>query len=376
MENFYILEIIGKNPKRFIKSLFKNKINMYDIRYEKNKAIVKISYNDYLSLIKIKTSYIINIVNIEGIRKIKWLYYKYKIFFIMGFLSIIFLIFLSNIIFKINYIDMDKDMIKLINEELVNNNVTIYSFKKSYKTLEEIKNNIKRKYVDKIEWIEIEEKGVVYNVKVILRVKDKQEDNINYRNVVAKKDGILINTNATSGQVVKNPGDYVKKGDIIISGIIKNQENIVNMVSAKGDVYAEVWYKITIKHPIIYEQEIKTDKKKVSYYIEILGKKIFYSNKKDYSLVKERVLFRSSIFKIIRKVDNKITKKAYRYNVDELLKKIENMAKLRIEKMLDDEEIILLQKTLKKEVKNDRMNVEVFFKVKENISTYESLTYP
>ena len=56
--------------------------------------------------------------------------------------------------------------------------------------------------------------------------------------------------------------DYVHKGDIIISGDIKKDEELLKKVCARGKVYAEVWYMVNVSIPITKEERIKTGKKR------------------------------------------------------------------------------------------------------------------
>src|SRR5690606_36611142 len=61
---------------------------------------------------------------------------------------------------------------------------------------------------------------------------------------------------------VKNINDYVKMGDIIISGSIITPRGEENLVSADGKVYGEVWYQATIEYPFVVHEEKETGRKK------------------------------------------------------------------------------------------------------------------
>ena len=55
--NRYRLKISGRDPKRFIKTLNKKKINLYkvDIDYNNSYLIIDVSYDDYEKIKEIKT---------------------------------------------------------------------------------------------------------------------------------------------------------------------------------------------------------------------------------------------------------------------------------------------------------------------------------
>lgn len=368
MENYYVLEIRGKNLYRFIKYLYNQKINILNIKYDKDKVYITVGYKDYLNVLNIKTSYQIRLVNIKGAKKISFIFLNNKLFYTCFLFSVLVIIFCSNIIFKISYDNVPVSLVPIIREELNNYGLTKYSFKKSYKDIEMIKKEIKRNNNESIEWIEIEEKGVTYNIKVIKRIIDKEKPNKEPCDIVAKKNGFIISILSSSGEVLKNPGDYVSKGEVIVSGIIKNKEDIVDIKASEADVYAETWYKVKISHPFTYLKEENSNKYKNFYYLNFLGKRInLYRKNTNSSFVNSYDVINNIIFKFTKEKRVLISKKEIKYSEEELEEKINEIARNKIIETIGPNDEILLQKTLKKEVENDRINMEVFFKVKENI---------
>ena len=65
--------------------------------------------------------------------------------------------------------------------------------------------------------------------------------------------------------------------------------------------------------------------------------------------------------------------KTNKYTKEELIKIINNLAKEKIKANLKQDEKILLQKTLKIDEDNDRIYVEVFFKVYEDIAKLQEI---
>lgn len=65
------------------------------------------------------------------------------------------------------------------------------------------------------------------------------------------------------------PNTYVNKGDVIISGAITKDEEVKKYVHAKGKVYAEVWYDVSIEFPLKYTEKKYTNNNKRSFYIKI-----------------------------------------------------------------------------------------------------------
>ena len=67
-------------------------------------------------------------------------------------------------------------------------------------------------------------------MKYIIRCEERKIKKINkesgYRNIVAKKDAYITKIISTKGVNLVRSGEYVKKGDVLISGEIKLYEKI------------------------------------------------------------------------------------------------------------------------------------------------------
>ncbi len=377
MRNTYLIEIKGKRVKEFLLKLIKKKINIYDIKYYPKKIILLIDYPSYNEIKKIKTTYEINILKISGKKQIYLLLKKYKTYFIFLICSILLLIFLSNIIFFIDINVEDNNLKKLITKEITKNNLTLYSLKKDYQTLKKISTKIKEENKNSIEWIEIKNNGVHLEISAIPRIistKDKIEDIP--KDIIAKKNGLILDMDIDKGSIIKNNGDYVQKGDIIVSGYITRNDNIVGTTSSKGKVYAEVWYKLLISKNFNYEQEINTKTSTLKYQINILGKDLtlLKITKKNTKPTTKNIKF--AFFTLKKEnIPNKttITKK---YTKQQLLSSLEKTAKKSLEKTLQPDSYIISQKTLKINTNSVKMDIEVFFKVYEDIALIKDSTIP
>ena len=339
MINYFWIEITGKNPKQLLARIFKNKINILNIKYYKDKIRLKVTYEDYKKIKALKTSYKITIIKTSGRKKLLEDISKYKVSLIVFIMSIFFVIFLSQFIFFIEIDTSSNNLKNTISKQLKENDITIFSLKKDYQTLNKIKENIKNSNPDTIEWLEIENKGVIAKVKVIARVKDEKETKTSYKDVVAAKNGYIRKISSSQGEVVKNIDDYVKKGEIIISGNIHRNEKSVAKTTAQGKVYAEVWYIVKTSDNITYN---KIEEKENGYFKLVLNTggntfnllKIKNSN----NLNNKKNLFTNSLFSLY--IENEktyqITKSTYKDN--ELQKILETRAKASILKTLEKDE--------------------------------------
>jgi len=188
---------------------------------------------------------------------------------------------------------------------------------------------------------------------------------------------MIVSIYAEAGEVVSKKNQYVEKGQVLISGLIKNKEDIVSKVAAKGKVYAEVWYKVNMKLPLLYEEEKLTGKSKQVLQFHFLSHDIslnelfYYQHAKE----KENILWKHSLlpfrFSYTKKEQLQITRT--KYDKDHIEKNIVPLAIKKLKAKLGSDVEIISQKVLKKDESTGKMNIELFFKVKEDITDYQSI---
>lgn len=366
----YKVAIEGKNPDYFINELIKNNIYIYDLEKEYKKLIIVISLDDYNKLKKIKTSYKFYIIDSYGVVKFKYLVKKYLFFLICMFLGICLNIFLSKLIFDVEVVHSNRYIREIVYNNLRERGIYKYRFKVNYLEKEKIIKEILKKESNDIEWLEIEEIGTKYIVKVEQRKKNKEEEVCVPRNIVAGKDAFILEIQADVGEVVKKKYDYVKKGDIVISGIIHNKEEEVSRKCATGKIYGEVWYKVNLEIPMEYKEEIVTGKEKNTFEINFLNKNIsLFNNFKTYKknstfLIGSNLLPISLNFTKYLETDVKM----YKYNLFNVDDYALELASKKIKNKLGTRGEVVSKKVLKKSIKKSKIIIEVFVKVKEDIT--------
>ena len=345
-----------------------NKIYYDSLNKNNEYFVLDVSYDDYLY---IRRRYKCHIVKYYGKKNIVNMYENNKYVLLSLIISFMLLFLLCNTIFDIKINSDDKDIVNIINDSLSDNGIDVYKRKVSFDKLNSIKNKILEDNKDTLEWIEIREKGCIYYIDVTPRVKSNNNvDNSLPSDIVAEKDGVIKHIVVHRGSKVIDNGDYVKKGDILISGNIIKNENVIDKVHSEGVIYAETWKTVNISIPFkridyVYKKTIN------HYYLDIFGHKFTISGKYDSDNTinkKSIVLDKPYLFFKLYKEEKKI----YDYN-EVILNKEEayNEALNRsidvINKKLSSDEYIISKKVLKKEVKRSKINLEVFFKVYEKI---------
>lgn len=366
------IKINGKNIERFIKKIMNLNIEILDIKIVRyNEAIIKIYKKDLEKIEEIKTIYEIEIIESFGFEKLKRILKINQYLIISIMIGYILLLILTHMIFKIEIIHNNKEIRKLLRSELEEYGIKEKKFKKSYKEIQQIKKQILNDYKDKIEWLEIEEVGTKYIVRVEERIINKNKKEIPLQNVVAKKSAILIKIDAKSGEIIKNVNDYVKKGDVVITGDIKLNEETKNIVGASGKIYGEVWYKTTIEYPLHYKEITTLKDKKQVYALKIFNKDYSIElNRYKTKKIKEKTILKSNLLpiKLVKQKQTKTKVIDEKYTKKEAIKKATEKAKMKIESKLSDNEYIINYKQLNVEQNDSKIVLELFFTVCEDIT--------
>lgn len=353
-----------------IKYLIDNNIKYKNLIIKDNKIILICEYNDYK---KIKKKYKTKIIKYYGKLNIKYFLKYYKYTLVSTLISLILLFLLTNTIFNININTNNIDLKNKLENVLKEYNIEKYKKKKSYQELENIKNNILKNNSDILEWIEIEEIGCNYNINVTERIIKTQKDNTNIKDIIAQKDGVIKHINVIKGTKLKEIGDYVKKGEVIVSSEIKKNDEIIGYTTAEATVYAETWYIVNVTVPYQYKEYVKTDKTINRYYLDIFGLELTLSGKYETkNMIKQKILILDKpylFFKLYKEIKNIYEYKNYNITEEEAFNEALKRSQNNIENMLGDKEYIISKKVLKKNPFRSKISIEVFFKVYEDIGS-------
>ena len=358
------IEVTG-NINRFINKCISNKIYLSSISYiDNDKIICIINLDDYKKIKRLNYYSKIKIISYVGINNVKEMI-KNNIFYIIIFiLAFILIDIITSYIVDIEVIHSSSSIRKLIYKELDNNNVKKYSFAYDFNELEKIQDNILINNKDKLEWISITKDGMKY----IIRCEERKIKEINkesgYRNIVAKKDAYITKIISTKGVNLVRSGEYVKKGDVLISGEIKLYEEVKGDTLATGYVYGNVWYNVQLSIP---KEENKKEYTGKSRFNININDKIFFKNKYKY--------FSQENIREIKILGLKIKfykEKEYGYKKHILSdEEIENLVNNKIKEKFSNIGTISSQKVLKKEINNSTIDYRVFVICNELINEYQ-----
>lgn len=273
---YAIITVKGLKLERFINLAVINGIYLWDIeKLDHTTVRTKISIEDFFRLRQIvkKTDSRVSIQEKCGMPfKIKTIKKRKLFLFGLGALFI-FLYILSSFIWMIEVHGQKTISENVILENLRDNGLQVGIMKRKVD-----KRSIENKMLinmPELTWIGIEIKGTKAYITVSEKVAEPKYINIDEPcDIIAVKNAVIDKIFVLNGDGVAKDGDTVKKGQLLVTGIIERNNLDTRYVHAMAKVLAKTWYEdveeISFKQ-IKYKNSGRITK---VYSIELLGKKL------------------------------------------------------------------------------------------------------
>ncbi len=273
----YNTVIIDKGDlKNCISMLYKAKIYHVTHKCKGNYTYLKCDYNTYNTIVDLFTANNISILETKK-HGFPAIYAKYKnrpgVF--IGIILFVFVLLVSQMfVWQINITGIDRvsreDAEKLLREH----GIYVGAFSPSL----DLKNIYNQILIDNKDfcWISVNIRGTVANVEVReSEFPEKLTPSPNkHANIIAEYDGEITLVEAYEGQSIVKYGDYVKKGELLVSGIYENKMGITVAKYAYGKVYAKINKEFYIEIPLKYEEKVYNGEHEHDLLVKIFSKSI------------------------------------------------------------------------------------------------------
>ncbi|SKA85908.1 similar to stage IV sporulation protein [Caloramator quimbayensis] len=383
INGYIIVKAEGLNTEKFINMAVNNGINLWDVeRIDFTTTLFKMRYYQYGMLREVvkKTGVKVKIIKKTGIHFIYKKALRRKIF-ILGigvFLAII--IYMLNIIWQIEISGNKTVDSKLIYESAKNAGLKEGNLK--YKlNIRDIEDSI-LKDIKELSVVTIRLEGTKVRIEVVERKMPPSILNLNEpMNIIAAKDGIILKVSTYMGKSLIKEGDYVKKGQILISGILTDNQNLpVRLVHAIGDVTAKTWYESVKEIDLNYKYEERTGRVCKKVYYNINDKKIYLKNDnidfQKYDKIIDKKLLKIGTLKMpVEMTTEYYYELAYKYKTidyDEAYKIALNEAENEIKQYLP-KDVKIIDKKIEKTMGNNKVKVRLLYVAEENICLMQAI---
>lgn len=264
LRGYVIIKVEGLTLERFLNLAADKDIYLWDIkRTDYTLLEMKVSAKGFKELKEVvkKVGCRVEVVNKKGI---PFLLYRLKNRKMLGFGIFIFfsiVIILSSFIWSIEIIGnetySDDSIIEFLSNKNIKSGIIKYNIDKNH-----IKNLLLNEF-EYISFVSIDIKGT--RLVISIQEQDIPPEKLDTSipcHVVASKKGVIVKVIAKNGKTMVRKGDVVKKGQILIAGIIVDENTEGNiLVHADGEVIAKTRYSYRLDEPIVKVIEEETENK-------------------------------------------------------------------------------------------------------------------
>lgn len=123
-----------------------------------------------------------------------------------------------------------------------------------------------------ISWLTVYMRGCTAHVQVVERQKPPElMKDSEKTNVVASRDGLVTKVEALDGKAMVLPGTTVRKGQLLISGVVDSDFRGMRLLHGMGRVYARTWYELSVSVPLTVEETTAVERQR-THLMLIFGK--------------------------------------------------------------------------------------------------------
>lgn len=388
---FVTITVTGEQPELFFQNCIEHGILVWDVKkITDNVCEANIRLHEIKRIKKIRqgTSYKIKFTEKKGFPFLLKRIFRHKEIIYALCLSVLLIILLSNVLWKVTISGVSQEMEKKINDQLVSYGI----HPGSWLFLTDSPGMIQQRLLNDLPellWVGIDKKGTTFTIEGVEKVIVKQEEVEGPRNIIATKKGVIKSMFVSEGMPKVSINDYVEPGDILITGLIGQDESEEEndsqkqLVAADGEIIAQTWYEISVSIPLTTNTELLTGHQEEKFYIQLgslkfpvwgFGKSSYDNVHEENSENKLRFFKWDLPISIIKstlseKVYNKIER-----TEEEAIKVGIDQAKQSLEIQLGSNAEILSEKVLHQTLDNGKVELNLFISVEEDITQAEPIT--
>lgn len=266
------VEFFGVYPEKVLNLCAKNKITIWSARYVNQKICCKITVKDFLKLPNIlrKSGIRVHILERFGFPFIIKKYNRRFGILVGAVIFFGFLYIMSGYVWIINVEGNNSVETKAIIAACEDLGVKIGVKKSSINAKADAQELLLK--MDTLAWSSFNIEGCRVTVNVT-EVKPKAEDNSIPTNLISDCDGVITHIDVTAGNCLVKVGDVVKRGDLLVSGVVET-ESETRFVHSMGEITAITERAITFDEALEAEALIPTGKVKTKSVLQFFTFKI------------------------------------------------------------------------------------------------------
>ncbi|MFD1390476.1 sporulation protein YqfD [Alkalibacillus flavidus] len=361
--------ITGEQPEAFIQSIVDRGYPVYGVkRIDDSSLFVKVSPQAIRLMKQTRRAYHCSILLQEKPRLWRFYHHKHQwISYSFGVVLVcLVIVLLSNVIWRVDIVggspELRYDVRQSLNELGLKQGEWVFRQDDLSRVERELMNQI-----EELAYVGLSQEGSSFTITV--EETDVYEPPLNEEpvNLIAKQTGVIQSMFIETGRPLVRIHDTVNKGDVLVSGELEEEGDV--QVHAEGEVIADVWYRVQASIPLDYRYQTVEQKPSTKYSLTLFDNWNLFKPDRPDDLIHTST--RPVYFldwqlpvSIHRHQIHTITDQQTEFNLDEQLEReIEEQLKRQLGSSID----VTYQKVLHEERDSDKVNLDMFIKVHENI---------
>lgn len=387
--------VTGDRPEMFFQYCNEKNITVWDVkRINEHSCQGNIKLDDVkeIKYLKRSTGYKIKFTNKQGYPFILRRLIRKKQILLGMIVSLLLILFLSNVLWKVSVEGVSTEMEEKIYEQLDRYGIHPGSWVQSLESSSSIQQRLIHDLPELL-WVGVHRKGTTFQLEGVEKVIVKRDEIQGPRHLVATKKGVIKSMYISKGLPKVKVNDYVEPGDILVSGIINDQDEEEAddeekekedqmLVASEGEVTASTWYEVSVTIPLTSTNEYLTGEKSHQHYLG-MGKfrlPIWGFKKPDYQEahreINEKPIYFLKWKLPVNKVESIVSEKVYNETIRTKEEAIEigiRQARNELQLQLGPESEIKMEKVLHESTENGKVKLELYVNVEENIVKEEPI---
>jgi similar to stage IV sporulation protein len=264
------LKLTGKELETFLNLAAENRLQLWDISFKANDTAeftILLQHFFRLRPLLRKTSCKIHVIERYGAP-----FFLDKLgtrkFLVAGMLLFAIVLFLmSSVVWQVKVVGNDKIKTADILEMAKQQGIRPGQWKFKLKNPESLSRELQR-LLPSASWVGVQFHGTHLTIEIVESARPEDKTLLNPRHLVASTNAIITEIKAEKGMPLVKLHAFVRKGDVLISGLIGSVPN-QQVVVAKGSVMGEVWYTSHIEVPLSIKQNALTGESASRFYLVI-----------------------------------------------------------------------------------------------------------
>jgi similar to stage IV sporulation protein len=275
--------VTGRMPEMFFQECVNSGVTVWNVRREGSSSCsgnVKLSDISEIRRLRRERNYKITFEQRRGYPFIFSRFFRKKEFIFSFIMSILLILFMSNIIWKVEITgelpkEIEEKITKQLNAYGIHAGAWIFMIDPPAKIQQKLTDDI-----PELLWVGVRQKGTTYQLEGVEKIVVKEDKVEGPRNLVANKKGVIKRMYVSKGVPQVEINDYVEPGEILVSGTlsdlpksedgkVKEKENKKVLVPAEGEIIASTWYEVDVTIPLKQNYELLTGQQEKKFYLGI-----------------------------------------------------------------------------------------------------------